>query len=121
MRCAFFVHACGAAREDDAAGVHCAEFFHADGGGDKQREDAKFADSSSDELRGLAAEVENGNDFAVRLVWLMGLVVHGEGDARGRLVGRECERPAKSCGGGVSEMPRGIFHGMCGLEGSFVR
>lgn len=95
MRCAFFVDACRAAGQDDAARVHCAEFFDADGGGDKQREDAQFADSSSDELCGLAAEVENGNDFAVRLVWLVGLVVHGEGDARGRPVGRECERPAK--------------------------
>lgn len=60
---AVFVDAAGAAGEDDALGVHRGEFLRGDLGRDKPREDASLAHAAGDELRGLRAEVEDGDDF----------------------------------------------------------
>ena len=61
----FVVDAGGAAREDDAARLHGEQLLGGDAGGDEPTEDTQFAQAAGDELGGLAAEVENGDDFVV--------------------------------------------------------
>jgi len=48
-----------------------------DAGGDEPTEDTQFAQAAGDELGGLAAEVENGDDFDVGKFELSGGRLHG--------------------------------------------